>query len=62
LSKHQVDGVVTEFKTLALTSKVDSNTIGTGLTKAEALRGLARMKNLSRGKLDSVRIIGNGFG
>jgi hypothetical protein len=78
-----VDGVVTEFKTLAPAPKVDSNTIrndlqrsikrggqarnviidarGTILTEVEALRGLARMKNLSRGLLDSVRIIGNGF-
>ncbi len=32
-----------------------------GLTEAEARRFLARMKNLSRGKIDSIRIIGNGY-
>lgn len=32
-----------------------------GLTEAEARRGLARAKGISRGKIESVRIIGQGF-
>ena len=32
-----------------------------GLTKVEAERGLMRAKNITRGKIDSVRIIGDGF-
>jgi hypothetical protein len=34
---------------------------GSGLTKVEAQRGLARAKNIARGKIDSVRIIGDSF-
>ncbi|HLP87533.1 MAG TPA: hypothetical protein VK184_02865 [Nostocaceae cyanobacterium] len=34
---------------------------GSGLTEAEAIQGLERVKNITRGKLDSVRIIGDGF-
>jgi hypothetical protein len=34
---------------------------GTGMTEAEAERGLARVSGIARGKLDSVRIIGNGY-
>lgn len=34
---------------------------GSGLTEAEANLGLQRAKNISRGKLDSVRIVGDGF-
>ncbi len=29
--------------------------------QAEATRGLARARNITRGKIDSVRIIGDGF-
>lgn len=34
---------------------------GSGLTEAEANLGLQRAKNISRGKIDSVRIIGDGY-
>jgi hypothetical protein len=34
---------------------------GSGLTEAEAMRGLARAKNITRGRIDSVRVIGDGF-
>lgn len=34
---------------------------GSGLTEAEANLGLQRAKNVSRGKIDSVRIIGDGY-
>jgi len=34
---------------------------GSGLTEAEATRGLARTIKITRGKIDSVRIIGHGF-
>jgi hypothetical protein len=32
-----------------------------GLTEHEARRGLARVRNIARGKVDTVRIIGAGF-
>jgi len=32
-----------------------------GLTEVEAIRGLARVRNITRGMMDSVRIIGDGF-
>lgn len=35
---------------------------GSGLTDAEARAGLQRAKNITRGKVDSVRIIGDGYG
>ena len=34
---------------------------GSGLTEIEARRGLARAKGISRGKIDSVRIISESF-
>jgi hypothetical protein len=34
---------------------------GSGLIEAEAMRGLARAKNITRGRIDSVRVIGYGF-
>ena len=34
---------------------------GSGLTRVEAERGLARARNITRGKIDSARIIGDGF-
>jgi len=34
---------------------------GSGLTEAEAKRGLARAKNITRSRIDSVRVIGDGF-
>ena len=34
---------------------------GSGLSEAEAGRGLARAAGISRGKIDSMRIIGDGF-
>jgi hypothetical protein len=37
------------------------NSQGSGLTKAEAERGLARVAGIQNGKSDSVRIIGDGF-
>ncbi|MFN8496109.1 MAG: hypothetical protein U0350_51430 [Caldilineaceae bacterium] len=78
----EVDGIVTEFKTLdppyANNASI-KNTIndsirqqgrarhiiidarGSGLTEGEAYRGLARARNITRGKLDIVRIIGDDF-
>jgi hypothetical protein len=35
--------------------------IGSGLTEADAARGLARARSITRGRVDSVRIIGDGF-
>lgn len=35
--------------------------VGSGLAEAEAVRGLARASSITRGRVDSVRIIGNGF-
>jgi len=32
-----------------------------GLTEVEAIRGLARVRNITRGMMDSVRIIGDRF-
>jgi len=32
-----------------------------GLTEVDAIRGLARTKNITRGMIDSIRIIGDGF-
>jgi hypothetical protein len=77
----EVDGVESEFKSLAPGAKNSTvrnsinNSIrrggqsrdmiidarGSGLTKVEAQRGLARAKNIARGKIDSVRIIGDSF-
>lgn len=37
------------------------DTRDSSLTEAETRRGLARAKGISRGKIDSVRIIGQGF-
>ncbi len=34
---------------------------GSGLTEVEAQRGLARARNITRGKIDSIRIMGDGF-
>ena len=34
---------------------------GSGLTEAEAARGIARARGISRGKIDNIRIIGDGF-
>ena len=34
---------------------------GSGLTETEAWRGLARARKITGGKIDSVRIIGDGF-
>jgi hypothetical protein len=34
---------------------------GTGMTEGEAERGLARVSGIARGRLDTVRIIGDGF-
>ena len=34
---------------------------GTRLSEAEARRGLARARNITRGKLDTARVIGDGF-
>ena len=34
---------------------------GTGLTEAEARRGLARAAGITRGRIDSVRVVGDGF-
>lgn len=78
----EVDGVLTEFKTLAppnATNSTVKNTInnsirdggqarhiiidarGSGLTEPEARRGLARARNITRGLVDWVRLIGDGF-
>jgi len=38
---------------------IDART--SGLTKVEAVRGLIRARNLTRGMIDSVRIIGDAF-
>jgi hypothetical protein len=78
----EVDGVLTEFKTLKPgygKSSAIRNTInnsirqggqarhiiidarGSGLTKIEADRGLTRAKKITRGLVDAVRIIGDGF-
>ncbi len=78
----EVDGVLTEFKTLKPghgKNSVVRNTInnsirqggqarhiiidarGSGLTEIEAHRGLARAKKITRGLVDAVRIIGDGF-
>jgi hypothetical protein len=35
--------------------------VGYGLVEAEAVRGLARARSITRGRVDSVRIIGDGF-
>ena len=35
---------------------------GSGLTEPEALRGLSRADGIRRGRVDSIRIIGDGFG
>jgi hypothetical protein len=76
-----VDGVTTEFKTLApgATSSTVRNVVnasikrggqardiiidarGSGLTQAEAARGLNRAGGIARGQLDNIRVIGNGF-
>jgi hypothetical protein len=37
------------------------NAIGSGLTKDDALKGIARAMGISRGRIDSIRIIGDGF-
>jgi hypothetical protein len=37
------------------------DTRGSGLTEAEARRGLARAAGITRGKIDSVRLVGDGF-
>jgi hypothetical protein len=34
---------------------------GSGLSQSEAERGLSRVGGIARGKLDSVRIIGDGY-
>lgn len=34
---------------------------GSGLSEAEATKGLNRVAGITRGKVDSVRIIGDGF-
>jgi Contact-dependent growth inhibition CdiA C-terminal domain len=34
---------------------------GTGLTLEEAQRGLARAANITKGRIDSVRVLGDGF-
>jgi hypothetical protein len=34
---------------------------GTGMTEGEAERGLARVSGIARGRLDTVRIVGDGF-
>lgn len=78
----EVNGVLTEFKTLKPGHGKNSavkNTINnsirqggqarhiiidarsSGLTETEAYRGLARSKNITRGLIDAVRIIGDGF-
>ncbi len=77
----EVDGVESEFKSLAPGAKNSTvrNSIndsirrggqarnmvidarGSGLTEVEAQRGLARARNITRGKIDSVRIMGDGF-
>ncbi len=77
----EVDGVESEFKSLAPGAKNSTvrNSIndsirrggqarnmvidarGSGLTEVEAQRGLARARNITRGKMDSVRIMGDGF-
>ncbi len=78
----EVDGVLTEFKTLtppyadnAAVKNTINNSIrkggqarhiiidarNSGLTAAEAYRGLARAKNITRGLVDTVRIVGDGF-
>ncbi len=78
----EVDGVLTEFKTLKPGHGKNSavrNTInnsirqggqarhiiidarGSGLTEIEAYRGLARAKKITRGLVDAVRIMGDGF-
>ena len=33
----------------------------TGLTEEEARRGLARASGITRGRIDSVRVIGDGY-
>jgi hypothetical protein len=78
----EVDGVLTEFKTLKPPNAANTavkNTIndsirdggqarhiiidarGSGLTELEARRGLARARNIARGLVDWVRLIGDGF-
>lgn len=37
------------------------NARGSGLTIADAQRGVARVRGISRGKLDTLRIIGDDF-
>jgi hypothetical protein len=78
----EVDGVLTEFKTLKPPNAINSavkNTInnsirdggqarhiiidarGSGLTEFEARRGLARARSITRGLVEWVRLIGDGF-
>ncbi len=34
---------------------------GSGLTRDEAVRGIGRVRGIARGRLDQVRIVGDGF-